>query len=262
MVRTAPRNEWRKRRLQMETQKQKHSPHGCRENRQWDRISRLVRYFGVAVKLFGLYPRGVRNALDIRLNHVELWFDHLPADFDGYRILQLSDLHFDALPGTTEAASKLVSDLEVDLCVLTGDYCQRIGGPFDHILPNFQDLVSQISTKDGIFAVLGNHDCADMVDTMEDMGIAVLINESSSIKRGNSEIYITGLDDVHYYYTDATKAALEAAPNGFKIALVHSAELADVAAENGFDLYLAGHTHGGQVRTPEAPRRTPPPGFF
>ncbi len=60
----------------------------------------------------------------------------------------------------------------------------------------------------------------------------------------------TGTDDVHYYYTDAARAALEAAPKGFKIALIHSAELADAAAEAGFSLYLSGHTHGGQVCLP------------
>jgi len=249
-VKTASRNEWRKLRLRIENKKEKHSTRGGREIRHWDQFSTLIGYFRAGLKLFGLYRRGVRNALDIRLTHLELSFAQLPADFDGFRILQLSDLHFDALPETTEAACKLVSDLEVDLCVLTGDYCQRIGGPFDHILPDFQDLVSRISANDGVYAVLGNHDRADMVDAIEDMGVTVLINESSSITRGNSEIYITGTDDVHYYYTNASNAALEAAPSGFKIALVHSAELADVAADNDFDLYLAGHTHGGQVCLP------------
>ena len=241
-MKTASRNEWRKLRLRIENKKEKHSTRGGREIRHWDQFSTLIGYFRAGLKLFGLYRRGVRNALDIRLTHLELSFAQLPADFDGFRILQLSDLHFDALPETTEAACKLVSELEVDLCVLTGDYCQRVGGPFDHILPDFQDLVSRISANDGVYAVLGNHDRADMVDAIEDMGVTVLINESSSITRGNSEIYITGTDDVHYYYTDASNAALEAAPSGFKIALVHSAELADVAADNDFDLYLAGHT--------------------
>ncbi len=244
------RVEWRKLRLRMEAQNEKHSPHGGREIRHRAQFSTLVHHFGSWIKLFGLYQRGVRNALDIGLTRLELSFDALPAEFDGFRILQLSDLHFDGLPGTTDAASKLVSGLEVDLCVLTGDYCQRIGGPFDHILPDFQDLVAQISANDGIYAVLGNHDAAAMVEAIEGLGVAVLINESTSIRRGNSEIHITGTDDVHYYYTDATDAALEAAPNGFKIALIHSAELADVTANNGFDLYLAGHTHGGQVCLP------------
>ena len=51
-------------------------------------------------------------------------------------------------------------------------------------------------------------------------------------------------------YTDAARQALAGAPEGFKIALIHSPELADAAAENGYQLYLAGHTHGGQVCLP------------
>ncbi len=89
-----------------------------------------------------------------------------------------------------------------------------------------------------------------MVEGFEDLGIEVLINQTRTIQRGEALIHVTGTDDVHYFYTDAARAALDGAPKGFKIALIHSAELADVAAEAGFSLYLAGHTHGGQVCLP------------
>jgi hypothetical protein len=61
---------------------------------------------------------------------------------------------------------------------------------------------------------------------------------------------LTGLDDVHRFYTPAAKQALYDAPAGFRVALVHSAEIADHAAAAGFDLYLCGHTHGGQICLP------------
>ncbi len=89
-----------------------------------------------------------------------------------------------------------------------------------------------------------------MAEAFENLGIDVLINETRSLQKGEAQIHVTGTDDVHYYYTDAARAALETAPDGFKIALIHSAELADVAANAGFSLYLAGHTHGGQVCLP------------
>ena len=98
--------------------------------------------------------------------------------------------------------------------------------------------------------ILGNHDSADMAAAFEKIGITVLLNESRSIRREGAEIHLTGTDDVHYYYTDQARAALDGAPAGFKIALIHSAELADAAAAAGFRLYLAGHTHGGQVCLP------------
>jgi predicted MPP superfamily phosphohydrolase len=89
-----------------------------------------------------------------------------------------------------------------------------------------------------------------MAEAFEALGIDVLINQTRTIRRGGAQIHVTGTDDVHYYYTEAARTALEAAPKGFKIALIHSAELADVAADAGFSLYLAGHTHGGQVCLP------------
>jgi len=61
---------------------------------------------------------------------------------------------------------------------------------------------------------------------------------------------VTGVDDVHYYYTDMALEALEATPDGFKVALVHSPEIYDLAEEHGYALYLAGHTHGGQITLP------------
>jgi hypothetical protein len=61
------------------------------------------------------------------------------------------------------------------------------------------------------------------------MGIKVLINETHTILRGGAKLHLTGTDDVHYYYTDAARQALAVAPEGFKIALIHSPELADCA---------------------------------
>jgi predicted MPP superfamily phosphohydrolase len=233
----------------MEAHREKHTPKGGREKRHWDLFEALIGLFGWGLRLVGLYRRGVRNALDIRLTRLELAFEDLPVAFDGFTILQISDLHVDTLRGTTEAALRLVSGMEVDLCVLTGDYREALGGPFDHILPPVRDLVSRVSARHGICAILGNRDCADMVEAFERLGITVLVNETRSIRRGDSRLHVTGTDDAHYY-TDAARNALALAPDGFRIALVHSAELADMAADNGFRLYLSGHTHGGQVCLP------------
>ena len=158
------------------------------------------------------------------------------------------------LPNPMDRALELIESVDCDLCVLTGDYRRRVSGPYRQILPAMEDLVARVSARHGIFAVLGNHDCADMAGAFEDLGIQVLVNESRTIGQGESEIVLTGTDDVHYYYTDAATAALRDSPDGFKIALVHSPELADVAADSGYALYLAGHTHGGQVCLPGGTR--------
>jgi len=244
------REAWFKRRKRMEVGKEKHTPSAIKERRHWVAFKQMLALFGIMLRICGLYERGIRNAQEIRLKRLNLAFHDLPSEFDGFRILQLSDLHVDFLPETLDAALKLVSGEQADICVLTGDYRKRVSGPFEHILPDFERLFAQVRTRDGIFAILGNHDCADMVPAFEGIGIEVLVNETRRIQRGRARISLTGTDDVHYYYSEAARAALAMAPEGFKIALIHSAELADVAAEAGFQLYLAGHTHGGQVCLP------------
>lgn len=248
------REAWFKRRKRMEAGKEKHTPRAIKQRRHWVAFRQVLGLFGVALRASGLYRRGVRNAADVRLRRLDLAFQSLPPEFDGFRILQLSDLHVDFLPETLDAVLELVSGERFDICVLTGDYRKRVSGSFAHILPDFERLLAQVGARlpagGGVFAILGNHDCADMVPAFEQIGMEVLVNQTQSIQRGSARIHFTGTDDVHYYYTDAARAALETAPEGFKIALIHSAELADVAADSGFHLYLAGHTHGGQVCLP------------
>jgi hypothetical protein len=68
------------------------------------------------------------------------------------------------------------------------------------------------------------------------MGIHLLNNESKTIQLNNEEIHITGIDDVHYYFTDNAINCLEKSPLGFKIALVHSPEMYDIASANNYNL--------------------------
>lgn len=240
---------WQETRLMMERAEIRATPVG-RRHRHWKAFKTLIRLFGVSLRILGLYERGVRNATDVRLNRLDIELDGLPEAFDGFRLLQLSDLHVDFLPEALRAALDLTDGVEADVCVLTGDFRKRVSGPFDAILPAMEALASRISARHGTFAILGNHDTADMVEPFEALGIKMLVNETHTIERGGARLHLTGIDDVHYYYTDGARRALAAAPAGFKIALVHSAEFADGAADNGYRLYLAGHTHGGQVCLP------------
>ena len=124
----------------MEAAKEKHTPRAIEERRHWVAFRQMLALFGIGLRLCGLYHLGIRNALDIKLTRLNLAFDDLPDAFDGFRILQLSDLHVDFLSGTLDAALDLVSGEQVDLCVLTGDYRKRVSGPFEHILPDFVRL--------------------------------------------------------------------------------------------------------------------------
>ena len=234
----------------MERGQIKSTPDGAKHLRRWNLFKALVALFGIGLRLIGLYERGVRNARDIQIRRLEFEFDSLPQAFDGFRLLQLTDLHADFLPEIMARALDLCADLPADLCVLTGDFRRRVRGPYAQILPAMGTLAGRLSPSHGIYAVLGNHDCADMVEAFEALGITVLVNETRSITKDDGALHLTGTDDVHYYFSEAARSALRETPAGFKIALIHSAELADAAAEAGFQLYLAGHTHGGQICLP------------
>ena len=109
-------------------------------------------------------------------------------------------------------------------------------------------------------AVLGNHDPVEMATLLEEKGFDVLVNRSRVLERSGERLRVTGLDDVHNFYTDAARAALEDHDGEdhdgenhdgeCRIALVHSAEMADFADQAGYALYLSGHTHGGQICLP------------
>ena len=253
------RGAWAVARRRMEQGREKHSPVRQRRRRKqhWDPFVHLLRLAEMGLRLIGLHRRGVRNALGFAVNRMELSFADLPPAFDGFRLLQISDPHFDALPGIEERLCDMAAAEAVDLCVLTGDYLLKNGGPFAQVLPSFARLAAAVKAGHGIVAILGNHDPADLVPGIEAAGIRVLINESLTIERDGDAIHLTGTDDVHYFYTDAVPAALGAAPaalgaapDGFRIALIHSVEAAGIAADAGFQLYLAGHTHGGQICLP------------
>ena len=102
-------------------------------------------------------------------------------------------------------------------------------------------------SKDGAYAIMGNHDSSEVEAQIRDLGIAVLRNETATVRRERSEIRLTGLEDVHRRRTQQAIDALGQQSEGFRIALVHSPEIVEATAEAGVSLYLAGHTHGGQI---------------
>ena len=87
-----------------------------------------------------------------------------------------------------------------------------------------------------------------MIKPLNELGIKMLINQSFAIERNNQRIWLIGVDDTHFYQNDDLVAALEDVPkDSFKILLAHSPEIHWQAAKAGINLYLCGHTHGGQI---------------
>jgi hypothetical protein len=202
-----------------------------------------------SLSLVGLHGRGRRNALKIRIVHNEVRLAALPAAFEGYTILHLSDLHLDMSEDFVDALIERVRAADYDLCVLTGDYRYRTRGPYEPALAGLARLRPHLTEP--VYAVLGNHDSIRMVPGMEDLDIRVLLNESVRLERHGAMIHLAGIDDAHYYRVDNLhKAANDIPQEAVSLLLSHTPEPFRNAAHADFKLMLCGHTHGGQICLP------------
>ena len=202
-------------------------------------------------RLTGLYERGKKNALKFGVKELQLGFANLPASFDGYKILFMSDLHLDGLSGVTERLIGLLSDKSFDLCILGGDYRMFTFGEYSGASKQLQRLVQSICARDGIYAVLGNHDCLEMVDALRKSGVEMLINDSACLEKDGEFMQVVGVDDPHYYRCHDLKQAFKGvSTTDFSLFVAHSPVLYRDVLKYEPELYLAGHTHAGQVQIP------------
>ncbi|MCB0403151.1 MAG: metallophosphoesterase family protein [Bdellovibrionales bacterium] len=243
---------WATKRAALEALSAKSQPAGASFRRRWELFEQLTILAGFFLRVFGLFGRGKRNAQNVRLKEITLEFDDLPSAFDGYRVLHLTDLHLDFTPGIEHSIATAVKQIKgkVDLAIFTGDFREKIYNGYRQILAPLKTILNEIQTVDGCYATLGNHDTVNMVNDFQNLGIRVLANETVEVERQKQKIAFTGVDDVHYYYTEYALEALETSPKLFKMAFVHSAEMYAMAEANHYRLYLAGHTHGGQICLP------------
>ncbi|RMG29144.1 MAG: metallophosphoesterase [Gammaproteobacteria bacterium] len=201
------------------------------------------------LRLAGLHARGRRNARRIALRHHRVALTGLPGVFAGYRILHLSDLHLDLAPDLPAAIARAVRGVDCDCCVLTGDFRALTFGPWQASVEGLAQVLEALAAP--VYAVLGNHDSLCMVPAMEAMGVRVLLNESTCLERGGEKLVLAGVDDPHFHRAhDIDTALREVPPGAVRILLAHSPECWLEAARAGVDLYLCGHTHGGQICLP------------
>lgn len=199
---------------------------------------------------FGAYMM-LYEQFSIRIKQLDLSFPNLPPAFDGYTLLHLSDLHLTQLGLLERRTMEIISDREVDGCVVTGDVTAR-----PRASDIFRRVCSVIRHRDPIMMVLGNSEHKPWLDTdtlvqaLTFEGLRMLMNSSTTISRGQDKITIVGVDDPYNRRDDLDVAFSGVDPNDFILLLTHSACVAPKAIGFGADLILAGHTHGGQVRIP------------
>jgi len=203
------------------------------------------------LKKSGLLKRAIRNTLEYEIVEQPAVFENLPQSFQNYRILQITDLHIDGMFDHGLHMNQLLKTLDFDLCVLTGDFRYLTYGPITESLIYTKRMVEAIGKKSDIIGILGNHDYIEMLPALENMGIKMLMNESHIITKGSSTIGIAGVDDPHFYNASQPEKAIQNISScPVKILLAHSQECIEEAEQVGFDYFLCGHTHGGQICLP------------
>jgi predicted MPP superfamily phosphohydrolase len=225
---------------------------------------------GLSVVGLALYSSEIaRHELDIVQQTIVI--PGLPDSFRGFRIVQVSDIHFKEF---TEAFFvKLVvhevNGLKPDLVALTGDFVSY--GPIDkhRSVPWFREvgeLLAKIQCPQR-YAVLGNHDCivneAAALDALTTHNIPVLNNAAIPLERDGKRIWLAGIADAlaAKHGPDFEKAIPKTAHRDDErvILMAHEPDILPTAVKHNVDLMLSGHTHGGQVRLPFLPPIHLPP---
>lgn len=191
--------------------------------------------------------------------HVECSSPTLPAAFDGYRIVQLTDLHLGSLVGHPDFIDRVVETanaLHPDLIVFTGDL---VNHNVEEAAP-FVDALSRLSAPDGVLSILGNHDelglkyAKYMRPLHEKMGWHLLMNEHMMLTKGDDSIAIIGVETTSpppFKSTGDLGKALQGIPSDtWKLLLSHDPShwRKEVLGKTDIPLTLSGHTHGAHLR--------------
>ena len=225
---------------------------GAMQGKGLFRLENKIDLYGLikfCLKLSGFWNRAVRNYFDIQVVNNEVRLKNLPPEFDGYTILQLSDLHADLHPDFPARVKEIIAPLVYDCLALTGDFRTCTFGEHSGATAATIDILAELEQPK--FAILGNHDFLAKVPVMEAAGIRFLLNEHILLRRGEAELCLIGIDDPNFYKTHNLERALDGAPlDVTKVLLSHAPQTYRMAEEKGIDLLIAGHTHGGQICLP------------
>ena len=242
--------------------------HPHRQNRR--HIAAKCGFWAGIVTIFIVFWGILFGKYNCTIDRVEISFDHLPVAFDGYKIVQISDVHAGSFAGSFsyfQKATDLINSQQADLIVFTGDLINNFADETIPLIPIF----SQLYARDGKYAILGNHDyggyynwksSADSVNNLEalknaikQMGFILLNNQSETIIRGHSDsIALIGAENWGYgkkrpKYANLEQAMEKVQDIPFKLLLSHDPWFWKDKVKNKTDitLTLSGHTHGMQI---------------
>lgn len=197
----------------------------------------------------------------LELNSLVVESADLPEEFDGFRIVHLSDFHNAEIGENNKTLISVIEEAKPDIIVITGDIVDSRRTDIGVAV----DFVREIVKIAPCYYVTGNHearisDYAQLKQGLTEAGVILLDNKKITIAKSGAELEIMGIDDPMFeadYFSENEFAVVDNSiknlnieDNSFSLLLSHRPEMFEVYAENGLDLVLSGHAHGGQFRIP------------
>ncbi len=215
--------------------------------------------FGAVPFVAGAYGF-LYERVDVETTTQRIVLPHLPRAFEGFRILQLSDLHIGPFMSGRKIRKvvEMANRLKPDLIALTGDYVTWDASTQYAVV----DALSELRAPHGVLGCLGNHEIythtqASITRLFASRGFRILRQEQALVEEGQDALNVIGVDyesrerfgrfTAGYVTTYLTGVDRLMRPGAVNILLSHNPNTFDRAAELGIDLSLAGHTHGGQI---------------
>lgn len=221
---------------------------------QWGAASHLIiQTLGTALLVWGAVVEPFR----LGVTRLALTTDRLPPGTQPIKLMHISDLHIERLTRREDRLVRLVEAAKPDLILITGDYVNLSYNRDPQTHAQVKQLLNRLHAPFGVFATLGSPP-ADLRETVvpifDGLPIPLMREEWKEIDLGDGRrVVLLGMDCTHHLPTDASRLdrLVKSAPNSVpQVLLYHSPELMPQASDHGLDLYLCGHTHGGQVRLP------------
>jgi len=208
----------------------------------------LLNLVVLACEIDGLYV----EPFDLRTTGLRL---ETPAGSRPLRIVHLSDTHVERITRREIEMLQRVRELQPDLILLTGDYLNIDYNTDPRAIQDGRSVLAQLSAPYGVYAIPGSPPVdlpQSLHQVFDGLDITLLQDEARQLDIAGQAIYLMGVSVGGERPDAATVRDLagKTPPGSYSILLYHTPDMAEAAAQSGVDLYLAGHTHGGQVRLP------------
>lgn len=192
---------------------------------------------------------------DIKVSKYKISNKKIPKQFNGYKILHISDLHIKKSRHNQNKLVNIIKNCKPDLIAVTGDSLDSRNSNGKILI----DLLVEIRDIAPIYLVFGNHEYrinnVELEKKLKFIGINVLRNENKIIKKEDKSITLVGVDDLRFehektYSEIVQDLSMSTSNEEYKILLAHRPEKFELYSYYKYDLVLSGHAHGGQIRLP------------